>query len=60
MRTVERIAEALGFELNWQMVSRDKTLNEGRAGDYFAVRPPAAESLRAGRLTPTTIARQRD
>ncbi len=32
MRTVERIAEALGFELHWQMVSRDKALNEGVPG----------------------------
>jgi transcriptional regulator with XRE-family HTH domain len=32
MRTIERIAEALGLELQWQMVSRDRALNEGAPG----------------------------
>ncbi len=32
MRTVERIAEALGLELQWQMVSRDRALTEGVPG----------------------------
>ena len=32
MRTVERIAEALGCEVQWQMVSRGTAFNEGVPG----------------------------
>ena len=32
MRTLERIAEALGLELEWEMVSRDEALSKGVPG----------------------------
>jgi hypothetical protein len=32
MRTLERIAEALGLELEWEMVNRDEALSKGVPG----------------------------
>lgn len=32
MRTLERIAEALGLELVWEMVNRDEALSKGVPG----------------------------
>jgi transcriptional regulator with XRE-family HTH domain len=32
MRTLERIAEALGLEIEWEMVSRDQAFGDGVSG----------------------------